>query len=93
MSYNSHKFSSKQGQLVVLSPGVAAGFFLFHAFAEEVMGGVVGFEAFENGFHKFLSEKYPDLVNDVEKLKELTDSIAQRLDKSGSEFKTEFLRK
>ncbi|OIO38837.1 MAG: F0F1 ATP synthase subunit alpha [Candidatus Omnitrophica bacterium CG07_land_8_20_14_0_80_50_8] len=50
-------------------------------------------EAFENGFHKFLSEKYPDLVNDVEKLKELTDSIAQRLDKSGSEFKTEFLRK
>ncbi|OIO38600.1 MAG: F0F1 ATP synthase subunit alpha [Candidatus Omnitrophica bacterium CG1_02_46_14] len=50
-------------------------------------------EEFEKGFHKFLEEKYPDVVNDIEKLKELTDSIAQRLDRAGAEFKAQFLKK
>ena len=56
---------------------------------------IVGFSVlnFEKGFHKFLAEKYPDVVNDIEKQKELTDSIAQRLDRAGNEFKTEFLKK
>ena len=49
--------------------------------------------AFEKGFHKFVAEKYPDVVNDLEKQKELTDSVAQRLDRAGTEFKAEFLKK
>ena len=48
--------------------------------------------SFEKGFHKFISEKYPDVVNDIEKQKELTDSIAQRLDRAGNEFKQQFLK-
>ncbi len=49
-------------------------------------------QAFENGFHKFVAEKYPDVVNDLEKQKELTDSVAQRLDRAASEFKQQFLK-
>lgn len=47
---------------------------------------------FEKGFHKFIAEKYPDVVNDIEKTKELSDSIAQRLTRAGGEFKGEFLQ-
>ena len=42
--------------------------------------------------HKFIAEKYPDVVNDLEKGKELTDSVAQRLDKAVTEFKASFLK-
>ena len=49
-------------------------------------------QAFEKGFHKFLAEKYPDVVNEIEKTKELNDSLMQRLDKAGSEFKGQFLK-
>ncbi len=44
-------------------------------------------QEFEKDFHKFIAEKYPDVVNDIEKTKDLTDSIAQRLDKAATEFK------
>ncbi len=50
-------------------------------------------QSYEKGFYKFLIEKYPDVVNDIEKEKDLTDSIAQRLDRAGMEFKNQFLRK
>ena len=50
-------------------------------------------QAFEKGFHQFLTQKYPDVVNDIEKQKELTDSIVQRLDRAGNEFKMVFLNK
>jgi F-type H+-transporting ATPase subunit alpha len=48
--------------------------------------------AYEKGFHKFLAEKYPDVVNEIEKTKELNDSLMQRLDKAGAEFKQSFLK-
>jgi len=48
--------------------------------------------AFEKGFHKFLAEKYPDVINDIEKTKDLNDSLKQRLDKAGAEFKGAFLK-
>ena len=48
---------------------------------------------FEKGFHKFVAEKYPDIVNDLEKQKELTASVAQKLDRAGNEFKNIFLKK
>ncbi len=44
-------------------------------------------QVFEKGFHKFLKEKYPDVVNDIEKVKDLTDSITERLDRAITEFK------
>ena len=46
---------------------------------------------FEKGFHQFLAEKYPDVVNDIEKTKELNDSLTQRLDRAVSEYKNQFL--
>ena len=46
---------------------------------------------FEKGFHKFIAEKYPDVVNDLEKTKELTPSLTQRLDKAAADFKAQFL--
>ena len=48
---------------------------------------------FEKGFHKFLAEKYPDVIHELEKQKDLTDSLMQRLDHAGAEFKAEFLKK
>ncbi|MCG3177147.1 MAG: ATP synthase subunit alpha [Candidatus Omnitrophica bacterium] len=50
-------------------------------------------QAFEAGFQKFLAEKYPDVVNEIEKQKELTDSIVQRLDRAATEYKAQFLAK
>jgi len=49
-------------------------------------------QAFEKGFHKFLAEKYPDVINDIEKTKDLNDSLKTRLDKAGAEFKGTFLK-
>ena len=49
-------------------------------------------EAFEKGFHETLAAKYPDVVSDIEKLKDLNDSLTQRLDRAGSEFKKNFLK-
>ena len=48
---------------------------------------------FEKGFHPFLAKKYPDAVNDLEKQKELTDSVAQKLERAVAEYKTEFAKK
>ncbi len=50
-------------------------------------------QAFEKGFHKYLAEKYPDVTNEIEKTKDLSDSLKQRLDKAGNEYKNDFLRK
>jgi F-type H+-transporting ATPase subunit alpha len=47
---------------------------------------------FEKGFLKFLAEKYPDVLHDIDKGKDLTDSIAQRLDRAAKEFKGSFLK-
>ena len=49
-------------------------------------------QEYEKGFHRFLAEKYPDVVNDIEKTKDLTESIATRLDKAGREFKKDFIQ-
>jgi len=48
---------------------------------------------FEKGFHTFVAEKYPDIVNDLEKQKDLTDAVATKLDRAGNEFKAAFLKK
>ncbi len=50
-------------------------------------------EDFEKGFHKFVAEKYPDIVNDLEKQKDLTDAVAKKLDRAGNEYKAQFLAK
>ncbi|MBI2095862.1 MAG: F0F1 ATP synthase subunit alpha [Candidatus Omnitrophica bacterium] len=50
-------------------------------------------EEFEKGFHGHLAAKYPDVVSEIEKLKDLNDSLTQRLDRAGNEFKKQFLRK
>ena len=42
---------------------------------------------FEKGWRKFLPEKYPDVVNEIEKQKDLSDVTAQKLDRAANEFK------
>ncbi len=49
-------------------------------------------QAFEKGFHKFVAEKYPDVVSEINKNKDLNDSLMQRLDRAGAEFKAQFLK-
>jgi F-type H+-transporting ATPase subunit alpha len=45
---------------------------------------------FEKEFQRFLSEKYPDVINDLEKEKDLTDAMAKRLDQAVTQFKKTF---
>ena len=45
---------------------------------------------YEKGFHTFLAEKYPDVINDIEKTKDLSDSIMQRLDRAANDYKNVF---
>ena len=48
-------------------------------------------QAFEVAFHKFLTEKYPDVVNAIEKTKELTDDMTIKLDQAAQALKKHFL--
>jgi F-type H+-transporting ATPase subunit alpha len=83
----------KQGQYVpmTLSQEVSIIYLATKGVLDDVPLEKVG--TFEKEFHAFLASRYPDVVNDLEKQKELTDSIAQRLDRAGSEFKNVFLKK
>lgn len=46
---------------------------------------------FENGFHEFMAEKYPDVSIRIRKKKELDEEIVKLLDKAILEFKTQFI--
>ena len=46
---------------------------------------------FEDAFHKFLDEQYPDIIHDIESAKELTAPIAARLDEAAKACKQPFL--
>jgi F-type H+-transporting ATPase subunit alpha len=47
--------------------------------------------AFEERFHAFLEEKYPDVLHEIEGKKELSDVIAKRLDEAAAACKQSFL--
>ena len=47
--------------------------------------------AFEEGFHTFLEERYPDVLHEIERAKELSDTIARRLDDAAAQCKQQFL--
>jgi F-type H+-transporting ATPase subunit alpha len=42
---------------------------------------------FEEAFHKFIEEKYPDILHEVERTKELSETIAKRLDDAAGQCK------
>ena len=46
---------------------------------------------FEEVFHKFLEERYPDVLHEIERTKELPETIANRLDAAAKECKAQFL--
>ncbi len=48
--------------------------------------------AFEAAFHKFLDEKYPDVIHEVDSAKELNDKITQRLNEAVAQCKQAFLK-
>ena len=46
---------------------------------------------FETFFHKFVEERYADVLHEIEKTKDLPDVMAQRLDAAAAEAKQHFL--
>jgi len=50
-------------------------------------------EAFEKGFFKFCSEKYPDIEHAIAKEKVISDSTNEKLNQAAEEFKASFLEK
>ncbi len=46
---------------------------------------------FEASFHAFLEERYPDVLHEIERTKELPETIANRLDAAAKECKAQFL--
>ncbi len=52
---------------------------------------VTQIKAFEDAFHKFLDEKFPDIIHEIEKSKELSDVMAKRLDDAAGQCKQRFL--
>jgi F-type H+-transporting ATPase subunit alpha len=48
-------------------------------------------QPFEQAFHRFLDERYPDAIHEIDKTKELSDASAKRLDEAVAKCKAEFL--
>jgi len=46
---------------------------------------------FEEAFHTFLEERYPDILHEIERTKELSETIAKRLDDAAEQCKQQFL--
>ena len=81
----------KQGQYQPMSLGhqVAIIYVAGQGHMDEVP--VTQIKAFEDAFHKFLDEKFPDIIHEIEKSKELSDVIAKRLDDAAGQCKQQFL--
>ena len=46
---------------------------------------------FEEAFHRFLDEHYPDVIHEIEKTKDLSETISKRLDEAAVKCKEQFL--
>jgi len=46
---------------------------------------------FEEAFHAFLEAKYPDVLHEIDRAKELSETVAQRLDAAAKECTQQFL--
>jgi hypothetical protein len=46
---------------------------------------------FEDAFHPFLEAKYPDVLHEIGKTLEVSDTIAARLDAAGKQCKEQLL--
>ncbi len=46
---------------------------------------------FEEAFHRFIDEHYPDVIHEIEKTKDLSETIAKRLDEAAVKCKQQFL--
>ncbi len=79
-----------QGQYVpmTLAQEVSILYVATKGFLDDV--GLERIRDFEKEFHRFLSEKYPDVISDLEKEKDLTDGITKRLDQAVAQFKKTF---
>jgi F-type H+-transporting ATPase subunit alpha len=45
---------------------------------------------FEEAFHRFLEERYQDVVHEIDRTKELSETMARRLDQAAAECKQQF---
>ncbi|MBI4003417.1 MAG: F0F1 ATP synthase subunit alpha [Candidatus Omnitrophica bacterium] len=46
---------------------------------------------FEEAFHTFVEERYPDILHEIERTKELSETIAKRLDDAAAQCKQQFM--
>ncbi len=46
---------------------------------------------FEEAFHRFLDERYPDAIHEIEHTKDLSDAVARQLDEAAVKCKQQFL--
>jgi F-type H+-transporting ATPase subunit alpha len=53
---------------------------------------VASVRRFEAEFYKFIEKNYPDIENEIETKKELSESLMQRLDTAIGLFKSDFLK-
>jgi len=83
----------------VLKQGQYAPMSLSHQVAIIYVGGrghldelpLAQVKPFEEAFHKFIEEKYPDILHEIERTKELSETIAKRLDDAAAQCKQQFL--
>ena len=48
-------------------------------------------KAFETAFHKFLDERYPDAIHELEREKVLSDAVSKKFDEAATQCKQQFL--
>ena len=48
-------------------------------------------KAFEEAFHTFVEERYPDVIHDIDQKKELSEAVAKKLDEAAKQCKGQFL--
>ncbi|MBI2094096.1 MAG: F0F1 ATP synthase subunit alpha [Candidatus Omnitrophica bacterium] len=54
---------------------------------------VARIKPYEERFHKFLEEHYPDVLHEIEKTKDLSETISRRLEEAAARCKQEFTAK
>jgi len=83
----------KQGQYqpMSLAHQVAILYAVSKGYVDEIP--VAQVKEFETAFHAFIEQKYPDVLHEIDKTKELADTIAARLDAAAAECKAQFLTK
>jgi len=81
----------KQGQFQPM--GLAHQVAIFYVVGQGLLDDVPlrRVKAFEQAFHAFLDERFPDAIHEIESAKELSDAVAKKLGDAAAQFTSQFL--